>query len=78
MAAGMDLQQVASAARRGTEPQPAEGGRLGQELGFSCTEYFRQERSDGAKMHQKLLDVCAVCSWNDDQIGRVQVSFASC
>lgn len=29
-------------------------------------------------MRQKLLDVCAVCSWNDDQIGRVQVSFASC
>lgn len=78
VAVGMCLQKVASGIRRGTVSQGAEGGRLGQELGLSCTQYFSQQRRDGARMCQKLLGVCAVCSWNDNQIGRVHISSANC
>lgn len=69
---------MASGVREGRATQGAEGARLGQELGLSCTEYFSQGRSDRAKRCKKLLDICGVCSWNDDQIGRVQVSSADC
>lgn len=77
VAAGMYLQRVASGIRKDTVSQGAEGGRLAQDLGLSCTEYFSRERTVGACIRQKFLDVCAVCSWNDNQIGRVQVSSAN-
>lgn len=67
-AAGLHPQKVALGSRRDTVFQGAKGERLGQDLGLSCTEYSSQGRSDGAQMCEKHLDVCAGCSWNDNQV----------
>lgn len=57
---GRYLQKVPSGSRGDTVPQ---GG-----CDKSCTEYSSQRRGGEAQRFQNRLDVCAGCSWNDNQV----------